>query len=558
MNKNILIKSISLVSYFFTLLCWASVPYAQQSSKIEWQHCYGGSKIDGFNPLGSHMIVQTFDGGYIFVAESESNDGDVSGNHGSGIGKNTTYDFWLVKVNSAGNIQWQKSFGGSDHDDPCCIIQSSDHGYVLSGSSRSHDGDVVGNHTGATFGVVDAWVIKTDSAGRLEWTKCFGCNNGNEVFNSIVQTTDGGYIAAGSSSSFDEDCSTHGIGIDAFVAKLNPLGDLVWSRFYGGSYAEEAYSIIQTSNGEYLFTGKAQSSDGDVVGHRVPDPPLNPATSRDLWVVQIDSNGSIVWSKCYGGAKDEEGHCIINTLDGGYAIGGWADSADKDVIGIHGSSDGWILKIDSLGVIQWQKCIGGSRADNISCILQTLKGDYTFAGNTISLDGDVTGLHKGIIDSADGWVGILSATGDLEWQKCFGGTGEDGLFSIALTSDNGFVAEGKTESNNGDVSGNHGKSDIWVVKLTAPTNHVQEVTNSPGLYPNPSSNEMTVKMYDCTIKEIQFFNFAGKQYYPEYRLKDNDAIVDVHTLPSGMYLAKTIYLSQGYILQDEIHKFLKQ
>src|SRR5690606_15934938 len=154
----------------------------------------------------AYSIQQTFDGGYILAGESNSTDWDVTGNHGG-------FDYWVVKISDQGSIQWQNSLGGSGNDRANSIIQTTDGGYIVTGYSNSTDGDVSGNHGG-----VDFWVVKLNNQGVIEWQKSLGGSNSDAAYN-IQQTEDGGYVVAGLSSSNDGDVSENQAGEDFWVVK---------------------------------------------------------------------------------------------------------------------------------------------------------------------------------------------------------------------------------------------------------------------------------------------------------------------------------------------------
>ena len=190
----------------------------QSAPEIQWAKCYGGSEYDA-----ALSIQQTTDGGYIVAGLSLSNDNDVSGNHGG-------EDYWIVKLTSTGSIEWQKSLGGSGEDRASSVIQTTDGGYIIAGTSNSNDGDVSGNH-----GRDDYWIVKLSSTGILEWQKSLG-GSGDDDANSIQQTTDGGYIIAGGSNSNDGDVSGNHGSDDYWIVKLAPSGSIEWQKSLGGKW----------------------------------------------------------------------------------------------------------------------------------------------------------------------------------------------------------------------------------------------------------------------------------------------------------------------------------
>ncbi len=181
-------------------------------------------------------------------------------------------------------------------------------------------------------------------------------------------------------------------------------------------------------------------------------------------ILKTNAQAQIQWQRCYGGAAAEQCNAIRTIYDGGYIIAGYTNSIDGDVSGGHGGTDGWILKTTATGAIEWQKCYGGSGSDFLVDIRQTPDSGYIVVGTTFSNDGDVVGNHG----YNDLWVFKISATGMLQWQKCLGGNSGENAFAVGLTNDGGYIVAGNTGSNNnGDVTGNHGAGDEWIVKLTA-------------------------------------------------------------------------------------------
>lgn len=413
-----------------------------QAPSIEWQKSLGGSNSDY-----SYSIQQTTDGGYIATGWSLSNDGDVTGNNGSN-------DYWVVKLDNNGSVQWQKSLGGSDEDYSWSVVETIDGGFAIAGWSKSNDGDVTGNS-----GFQDYWIVKLDSAGNLEWEKSLGGSDEEYAF-SIQQTMDNGYIIAGWSKSIDGDITGNNGFTDYWVVKLDSVGIILWQKALGGSGDDRAWSIQQTTDSGYIIAGSSTSSDGDVTGNN---------GGFDYWIVKIDSIGNIEWEKTMGGSDEDEAWSIQQTMDGGYVVAGWTASNDGDVTGSNGYRDSWIVKLNNLGNIDWQKALGGSSDDRAYSIIQTNDGGYIVAGGSASIDGDVTDNNG----EFDYWIVKLNNVGSLEWQKSMGGSNQDIANSIEQTPDGGFIVAGGINSGNGDISGYNGSGDFWIVKLGADASLVE-------------------------------------------------------------------------------------
>lgn len=433
---------------------------------IEWQKALGGSSEES-----SYAIHPTTDGGFISAGYAHSNDGDVTGHHGSGDG-------WITKHDSTGNLQWQKALGGSGVDFFQGVQQTADGGYVATGATYSNDGDVSGNH-----GDQDIWVVKLDPSGTQQWQKTLG-GSAFEVGSAIIQAADGSYIVAGSTHSNDGQVSGNHGETDWWVVKLDALGNLIWQKTFGGSGADFLQDIQQTADSGYIATGSTYSNDGDVSGNK---------GSGDLWVVKLDAAGNIQWQKSLGGSTVDFGYAIAPCDDGGFIINGTSNSNDGDVTGNHGSSDFWVIKLDFLGNLQWQRTLGGSGEDNGYPVFQTSDGGFIAAGATLSTDDDVSGQHG----SSDAWVVKLDASGQLQWQKAMGGTDSDKAYDIAPAPNGGIFLAGQTASDDGDVSGNHGGGDQWIVKLN------------------------TCSTTTCTGDSLRLVEFFNATNGPNWTRKDN-------------------------------------
>jgi hypothetical protein len=400
-------------------------------------------------------IQQTTGGGYIVAGYSNSSaSGNVTGtNHGLN-------DFWIVKLNGSGNIVWNKLLGGAGDDYALSIQQTTDGGYIIAGyTNSSSSGDVTGNN----HSLNDFWIVKLDASGNIVWNKLLGGNSFDDAY-AIQQTTDGGYIVAGttSSSANGNVTGTNNGNNDYWVVKLDGSGNIVWNKLLGGNGYDIAYAIQQTTDGGYIVSGFTSSSaSGNVTGTN--------HGSNDYWVVKLDGSGNIVWNKLLGGIGNDVGNDIQQTTDGGYIVAGYTySSANGDVTGAnHGSNDYWVVKLDGSGNIVWNKLLGGNSSEFAKDIQQLADGGYIIAGYTnSSASGDVTGTNHG---NSDYWVVKLDGSGNIVWNRLLGATGIDEAFDIQQTTDGGYIVAGSTNSPaNGDVTGaNHGNNDYWIVKLDA-------------------------------------------------------------------------------------------
>ncbi|GAB3915138.1 hypothetical protein GCM10028803_61540 [Larkinella knui] len=423
------------------MVFWLGSLTVSPAQLLDWQKTFGGTNLDY-----GRAIKPTSDGGYVVAGETKSNNGNVSGNHGDN-------DAWVVRLNAFGNIVWQKAIGGTGYDFTNAIIPTPDKGFVVAASTFSNNGDVSGNH-----GESDFWVVKLNSTGGIVWQKALG-GTGIEYARAITTTTDGGFVVIGETLSNDGDVSGNHGGGDIWVVRLNSTGGIVWQKTIGGSGSEGATAITATVDGGFVVTGQTSSNDGDVSG--------NHGGQSDAWVVKLSGSGNVVWQKALGGSSTQADIALAITLtaDNGLMVAGTTTSDDGDVLGNHGKQDAWVVQLNDQGKLIWQKTLGGTGDDIANAITTTADGGFLVAGSTNSNDGDVSGFQGGILDF---WVIKLTRLGQLSWQKCLGGTDEESVFSIALASDGGYAMAGYTGSTNGNVTGNHGERDFWVVKLREP------------------------------------------------------------------------------------------
>jgi uncharacterized repeat protein (TIGR01451 family) len=309
-------------------------------------------------------------------------------------------------------------------------------------------------------------VAKIDSAGQQQWKQGpdYAGNASYGFYSagtSIDLCNDGGYIVAGYSVGFWTVDST-----SFLITKIDAQGNFQWSKKLGGRCVEIAYSVIQTSQGDYMVAGTTNSSDGDVTGH-------HGTLSGDAWVIKLDPSGNVQWKKCYGGTGWDTAHAIVETPDHGFIIAGSSSSSNNDLTGNNGKTDGWLLKIDGAGTIQWQKNVGGTENDCLRSLVLTEDGAVVAAGYTMSNNGDVTGNHG----QQDVWAVKCNAlTGNIIWSKCFGGTLSEYGFSVERTLNNEYLVGGFTKSSNGDVTFNNGGSDGWMLLLSAAGNLIWQKT----------------------------------------------------------------------------------
>jgi hypothetical protein len=487
----------------FSLMITPLISIAQPG--IEWQRCYGGSNTDAPSSL---QICE--DGGFVAIGQTLSQDGNVTGLHGAS-------DAWLIRIDSSGQLLWQKTYGGSGIDRALEVRTTSDGGFILCGHTLSNDGDVSGNN-----GYYDAWVLKLNEIGDIEWQKCFGGTDWDEALD-IVQTQDGGYVIAGHTLSDDGDVSHHIGGHDYWVVKINSVGEIEWEKTYGGTGHDKARSIIQTPDGGYIVAGESASNDGDVS--------VNKGQS-DYWVVKLNFEGKIEWEKSYGGSTIDEGYTILNARDGGYLVYGQTYSSDGDIVGHHGFYDWWVIKLNQSGNIIWTKTLGGNQQEYAYRANNSNEGGFILTGATLSTNGDITNSNGG----SEAWIVKLSNDGDLLWQRTLGGGQQEQGKSILQIQDGSYILIALAWSNDGDVSGVQGKSDYWIVKLSPETSSIPETPAGPLLLaPNPAQDYVRIRVPQQEgLLHITLSDATGRIL--QRRTIPNDSEFDLSGLPVGMYL----------------------
>lgn len=487
---------------------------------IQWQKSFGGSNVDQ-----AFAVEQTADSGLIVAGISRSSDGDITIHHGT----NWYNDYWIVKTDANGIIQWQHAFGGTFTDWLYSLKQTYDGGFILAGFTESADGDVIGYHGGG-----DCWLVKTDNAGILQWQNTYGGSFADGA-QHICETTDGGLIFTGNTSSIDGDVTgLHGQN-DIWVVKTNNIGILQWQKCYGGTQYERGMSIEQTNDGGFIIAGRSGSNDGDVTNHH------GAYNFHDYWVVKTDSIGTLQWQNSYGGTLEDYPISITQTFDDGYIIAGVSYSNNGDVTAHHGSTDSadcWILKLDSTGIIQWQKSYGGTKEDYACSIKQTQDGGFIIAGASSSDNGNATFVN-GLTDY---WIIKTDSSGNIQWQKNFGGSLFDVPWDITLTSDGGYVIAGYSESNDFDVTGNHGDYDFWLVKLhtSVGIEESSEERFSDLPFPNPANDIFKIRNTQLIISKITIYNMMGNIIYSANDINSNEIIVDVNKWNDGIYFVKVV------------------
>jgi hypothetical protein len=349
-------------------------------------HASGATFEKAINPNYSYTedVQQTSDGGYVVGATFS----------------NTTYVALIAKLDSSGNLQWQKQYqssvGGSE---VYAVKQTLDGGYVWAGELQNSNGSDC------------AIVTKLDSSGNITWQQTYGVA-ANAA--DIRQTVDGGYIVGGVTPIISGMNPAPFMIVEGWIAKLDASGKVQWQKVVSSSQNVTINSVIQTADGGYAVTGLANAN---------------------VLVAKSDANGNLKWQTVYTSPSGLGiGYSIVQTSDGGYMVGGCDN--DSPFLGL-------ALKLGSNGHVQWAKTyyITGAASEFFS-VRQTSDGGFAFSGQFYTGVGYYYGYNA--------WMVRTDAAGSVQWQKAYGSPNYAASFQkVGLTSDGGLVAGGYTlEFNN--------------------------------------------------------------------------------------------------------------
>jgi hypothetical protein len=412
------------------------------SGTIQWNKTFGGSQEDF-----AQSIIQTSDGNFVILGTSESIDGTITDK--TIIDK----DYWVIKIDKEGSVIWSKTYGGSGEDIGQKVIETSDGGLAIVGYSQSSDGDASANQ-----GFHDNWLLKLDSHGTILWEKSYGFAGHDHAY-SLIQTSDGGYFmtgfldvtaSGGEGNNRNSSTNRHGIG-EFWCHKLDATGNIQWRRYFGGTNNDRSYDVVQANDGGYVVTGFSESTDFDI---------SNNHGSYDYWIIKLDSRGNLLWEKSFGGSEIDQSRAIVKTNDNNYVIAGNSFSNDGDIDSNLGSSDFWLIKINDLGELIWSKNYGGPDFDYATSIKKSSNG-FVVSGYSQSANNQLSSNYG----NNDFWVIKIDELGSLLWQKNFGGSGFDLAMDAIETFDNHIIVVGETESNDYDIVENRGLKDVLVVNI---------------------------------------------------------------------------------------------
>ena len=412
--------------------------------EIAWIKSFGGSGDDT-----AQSVIETNDGGYAVLGYTNSTDGDLLG---KALDVN---DYWLLKLDSDGNLQWSETYGGSKDDRGQAIIQTSDGGYAITGYAMSDDGDGTNNN-----GFHDNWILKLDAQGNLQWEKSFGFS-GHDHSYDLVQTADGGFFFVGflditaaladGTYTKGNSLTRHGVG-EFWGTKIDASGNLEWRGYFGGSNNDRAHAVVQADDGGFVLAGFSESEDFDISNSR---------GSYDFWVVKITDSGDLVWERSFGGTGIEIAYDIAKTETNSYLITGHTFSTDQDITSNNGEAHSWLIHVSDQGELIWEKTYGGILFDAAQSVKAIGNNRILIAGNAKS-DGLGEIPNSG---ENDIWIAITDRQGQMIWQETFGGSALDLGFDALEDRNQSLVVVGSSDSSDFQDLQNKGGTDLIILKL---------------------------------------------------------------------------------------------
>lgn len=523
------------------------LPLFIYSQDIQWEKSYGGIHSDYL-----FDAQPTADYGFILAGSSVS---DKTGNKSED--NHGDLDYWVWKMSEKGELDWQKSFGGNGFDLLQSIKVTKDGGFILAGTSGSGSGFQKGEDC---KGITDFWVIKLDAAGNEQWQRTIGGNDQDELL-CAFQTKDGGYILGGSSASsppafsniksegkstattkadlFNKTEKSRG-NMDYWIVKLSKEGNIEWQKTYGGQYADLLRSMEQTSDNGYILAGYSNSPISGEKSDKTKG-------DGDYWIVKINDSGEIQWQKTYGADGDDQLYVIHQSFDGGYIIGG--NSNSKNALTTQGGivangTDLWLLKLDAEGSVDWSRTYDFGKTDILTSLVENIDHTYLIGGyvKTEANRSPLGNLAKAVGASTDkdginDYLALkIDEKGEELWNKTVGSSGEDILRKLIETRDGGYIMAGTSNSNaSKDKNNNIGSNDFWVVKLKD-KQKVEKVKSSIEAIPNPVKTYTNVIIgYDFKEGTASLVDISGR-ILQEFKIESRTVPVDLSRYAEGIYI----------------------
>lgn len=479
-------------------LWWSLAALCQLPPGILWQHSYGGSA----NDFGM-CVIPTLDGGHVLSGSTLSDDGAVNANQGD-------WDVWVLKLDAQGELEWQRTYGGTNSDQARSIVQTGTGDYLVAGMTHSTNGDVSGNQ-----GLGDAWVLKLDAAGNILWQRTYGGTANDEAWD-IATTPDGGAILLCQTYSTDGDVSgALGAG-DTWLVKLDAAGAMQWQRCYGGSVLDEGWSIQVSAFHGYYVAGSSTSADGDLTGNW---------GQEDVWVMRLSDTGGVLWQRNLGGSDRDVAYAVRETAEGGCILAGETYSSDGDVTANAGVRAAWAVVMDANGALVWERTHGATGFVGALDLELVPGGGYVLTGEIVNGP------------QADLWVMRIDGAGNTQWEGSLGGTDDEVGRCIRPTPDGGYVLCGHSLSDDGDLSGNLGWYDVWVLKLGMDLTGIHApVSTGASIVLHPAQLQLQITRHEPEGQETLTLIDASGRIVMQDRMGGPTHILSLSGLPAGAYM----------------------
>jgi type IX secretion system substrate protein len=535
------------VSLIIGLIVISSVDWGMaQPFQKEWDFTYGGTKDE---------IIESFflntDNGYIIGGSS------LSGVTGDKTEPNwdptlQSQDFWILRTDSNGMKMWDKRFGGTGNDMLTEVILTNNGLIVAGGQTFSGVG---GNKSepnwDLTQGTQDYWIIKFDQQGNKIWDKRFG-GTFFELFESVKETADGGFLVGGSSLSGvngDKTVTNWG-GWDYWIVKIDSAGNKIWDNRYGGDGDDMFTDMVTTPDGGALLGGYTKSKFSG-------DHSLGNQGAFDYWVVRINSSGTLLWEKNYGGNYNDWLFSLSTTSTGGFLLGGQSfsemtgDKSEPNHDAGPSGSDYWVIKLDSSGNKIWDRTIGATAVEALSYVYETDDLGYLLSGESYSgANGDKTEDNLGVEQT---WVVKIDSSGTVLWDKTMFSLGHDEKGLAIPVNDLCFSVVNYTAADTGGYKSDfaRGDGDYWFIKMCDITVGLNEnISLSFSLYPNPANNYIVIKGLNSGQRPLySIISIHGKVVKQGFLNAESIAVQD---LPAGIYILRILEGNRNYSI-----KFIK-
>lgn len=502
------------------LLLKLSVSVFSQMPNVIWQKNLGGSQGDNLE-----CILMTTDGGYLIGGYSFS---EISGDKTDA--RRGLNDYWVIKLDSARNIEWQKTLGGNQNDLLIDAVQCADGGYLLAGHSKS---DISGEKSENSYGDFDYWIVRLDEFGNYLWDKTIGGDLEEKLANIVIHN-DTTYVLAGHSISDStglKSANSEG-DFDFWIVNIDDDGNILWQNTLGGSLRENLYSFEKTTDNGFIVGGDTKSP---VSGDKTtPMMGLD-----DYWIVKLDEEGNFVWDYSLGGDNQSVEGQAIQTADGNYIIAGLSNC------GIEGIKSEpayalsmWIIKLNEDGEVIWENTIGTEGYDYFTDIKPTLDGGAiisTYSEVPASIDQSEDPIYR------DFWIIKLNEMGVIEWENIIKAGLSDVSPKIYEIAANEYIIGGSSSSTfqYEKFAFSRGQSDFWFMKLgncevIDNTVITHEIYGVPALLEAAVDETYEFQWYTCLDESLLLIPGETSKYfsplYPEtYKVRITYGICETYS-----------------------------